>query len=184
MRRWLRPPVWLRLRAAVGGNWTPDGILQLEGDANFSLSWAHEAHPKPTLHGVVFQKLNGTLPREAVQPVAWPPSRSPLTENEGTRSRSPRGRTPGFKSQLSQVNHHRRLYQVRACARHHSSCGPVEVQFTSAGYLNYPCRTPMRSATSSCSLSMACANSAHNACQSHSRNTRAAAVLVDELHPG
>ena len=22
-----------------GGNWTPDGILQLEGEANFSLSW-------------------------------------------------------------------------------------------------------------------------------------------------
>ena len=61
----LRPRVWLRLRAAAGGNWTPDGILQLEGDANFSLSWAHEAHPKPTLHGVVFQKLNGPLPREA-----------------------------------------------------------------------------------------------------------------------
>jgi hypothetical protein len=31
--------VWLRLRAAAGGNWTPDGILQLEGEANFSLSW-------------------------------------------------------------------------------------------------------------------------------------------------
>ena len=61
----LRPRVWLRLRAAAGGNWTPDGILQLEGDANLSLSWAHEAHPKPTLHGVVFQKLNGPLPREA-----------------------------------------------------------------------------------------------------------------------
>jgi hypothetical protein len=27
------------------GNWTPDGILQLEGEANISLSWAHEAHP-------------------------------------------------------------------------------------------------------------------------------------------
>ena len=34
----LRPPVWLRLRAAAGGNWTPDGILQLEGEANFSMS--------------------------------------------------------------------------------------------------------------------------------------------------
>ena len=32
----LRPRVWLRLRAAAGGNWTPDGILQLEGEANFS----------------------------------------------------------------------------------------------------------------------------------------------------
>ena len=51
----LRPRVWLRLRAAAGGNWTPDGILQLEGEANFSLSWAHEAHPKTTLCGhVVF----------------------------------------------------------------------------------------------------------------------------------
>ena len=35
----LRPRVWLRLRAAAGGNWTRDGILQLEGEANFSLSW-------------------------------------------------------------------------------------------------------------------------------------------------
>ena len=49
----------------LGASCTPDGILQLEGDANLSLSWAHEAHPKPTLHGVVFQKLNGPLPREA-----------------------------------------------------------------------------------------------------------------------
>jgi hypothetical protein len=42
----------------LGGNLTPDGIL-LEGEANFSLS--HEAHPKTTLYGVVFQKLNGPL---------------------------------------------------------------------------------------------------------------------------
>jgi hypothetical protein len=48
--------VWLRLRAAAGGNWTSDGILQVEGEANFRLSWAHEAHPKTTLYGVVFQK--------------------------------------------------------------------------------------------------------------------------------
>jgi hypothetical protein len=34
-----RPRVWLRLRAAAGGNWTPEGNLQLEGEANFSLSW-------------------------------------------------------------------------------------------------------------------------------------------------
>jgi hypothetical protein len=29
----LRASVWLRLRAAAGGNWTPDGTLQLEGEA-------------------------------------------------------------------------------------------------------------------------------------------------------
>ena len=58
---------WLRLWAAAGGNWTPDGILQLEGEANFSLSWAHEAHPKTTLYGVVFQKLNGPLLASALQ---------------------------------------------------------------------------------------------------------------------
>ena len=46
---------------AAGGNWTPDGILQLEGEANFSCLGAHEAHPKTTLYGVVFQKLNGPL---------------------------------------------------------------------------------------------------------------------------
>ena len=37
--RWPSARMWLRLRAAAGGNWTPDGILQLEGEANFSLSW-------------------------------------------------------------------------------------------------------------------------------------------------
>ena len=63
----LRPRVWLRLRAAAGGNWTPDGILQLEGEANFSCLGAHEAHPKTTLYGVVFQKLNGPLLASALQ---------------------------------------------------------------------------------------------------------------------
>src|SRR4029077_20996652 len=43
----LRPRVWLRLRAAAGGNWTPDGILQLEGEANFSLSWGTTAPQSP-----------------------------------------------------------------------------------------------------------------------------------------
>jgi hypothetical protein len=57
----LRASVWLRLRAAAGGNWTPDGTLQLEGEANFSCLGAHEALPKATLYGVVFQKLNGPL---------------------------------------------------------------------------------------------------------------------------
>ena len=32
----------------LGGNWTPDGILQLEGEATPCLG-AHEAHPKTTL---------------------------------------------------------------------------------------------------------------------------------------
>jgi IstB-like ATP binding protein len=50
--------VWLRLRAA-GGDWTPGWNLATGRQANFSLSWAHEAHPKSTLCGVVFQKLNG-----------------------------------------------------------------------------------------------------------------------------
>ena len=53
----LRPRVWLRLKAAAGGDWTPDGISQLEGEANFSLVLGHEAHPKTTLYGVVFQKI-------------------------------------------------------------------------------------------------------------------------------
>jgi hypothetical protein len=36
--------------------------LQLEGEANFLLVLGHmEAHPKTTLYGVVFQKLNGPL---------------------------------------------------------------------------------------------------------------------------
>ena len=35
--------MWLRLRAAAGGNWTPDGTLQLEGEPNFSCLGAHSA---------------------------------------------------------------------------------------------------------------------------------------------
>jgi hypothetical protein len=50
-----------RLRAAAGGNWTPDGILQWDGEAISPCLGAHEAHPKTTLYGVVFQKLNGPL---------------------------------------------------------------------------------------------------------------------------
>ena len=52
----LRPSVWLRLRAAAGGNWTPDGTLQLEGEANFSCLGAPEALPKATLLGL-FSKI-------------------------------------------------------------------------------------------------------------------------------
>ena len=67
----LRPRVWLRLRAAAGGNWTPDGILQLEGEANFSLSWGHEAHPKTTLYGVVFQKIEWAPAYVGTAIAAW-----------------------------------------------------------------------------------------------------------------
>ena len=57
----LRPPVWLRLRAAAGGNWTPDGILQLEGEANFSLSWSMKRTQKLLCLGLFSEKLNGPL---------------------------------------------------------------------------------------------------------------------------
>ena len=53
-----------------GGCWgqlDPGGILQLEGEANFPCLGAHEAHPKTTLSGVVFQKLNGPLLTSAPQ---------------------------------------------------------------------------------------------------------------------
>jgi hypothetical protein len=49
----------------------------LEGEANFSCLGAHEALPKATLYGVVFQKLNGPLltsghdPRSGDQFVIW-----------------------------------------------------------------------------------------------------------------
>jgi hypothetical protein len=55
----LRPRVWLRLRAAGGGNWTPDGILQLEGEANFSLSWCMKRTQKLLCMGLFSEKLNG-----------------------------------------------------------------------------------------------------------------------------
>jgi hypothetical protein len=55
----LRPRVWLRLRAAAGGNWTPDGILQLEGEANFSLSWGMKRTQKLLCMGLFSKKLNG-----------------------------------------------------------------------------------------------------------------------------
>jgi hypothetical protein len=57
----LRPRVWLRLRAAAGGNWTPDGILQLEGEANFSLSWSMKRTQKLLCRGLFSKKLNGPL---------------------------------------------------------------------------------------------------------------------------
>ena len=57
----LRPRVWLRLRAAAGGNWTPDGILQLEGEANFSLSWGMKRTQKLLCMGLFSKKLNGPL---------------------------------------------------------------------------------------------------------------------------
>ena len=41
-------------------------ILQLEGEANFPCLGAHEAHPKTTLSGVVFQKLNGPRHKSAL----------------------------------------------------------------------------------------------------------------------
>ena len=51
----LRPRVWLRLRAAAGGNWTPDAYNWKA--SQFLLVLEHEAHPKTTLYGVVFQKI-------------------------------------------------------------------------------------------------------------------------------
>ena len=46
----------------LGGNSTPDGILQLEGEGQFLLVLGHMKRTrKTTLYGVVFQKLNGPL---------------------------------------------------------------------------------------------------------------------------
>ena len=68
----LRPRVWLRLRAAAGGNWTPDGILQLEGEANFSLSWGMKRTQKLLCMGLFSKKLNGPLLTGL-----WPRARRP-----------------------------------------------------------------------------------------------------------
>jgi len=131
----LRPRVWLRLRAAAGGNWTPDGILQLEGEANFSLSWSmkrtigrrsqfllvleHEAHPKTTLYGVVFQKIEWALvpwkggavnvdeclqwrsvetPAELEGLIEGLPSKPFLAGEEGRRARRGLGKPETFNS--------------------------------------------------------------------------------------
>ena len=59
----LRPRVWLRLRAAAGGNWTPDEISQLEGEANFSLSWGMKPTQKLLCMGLFSKKLSGPLLR-------------------------------------------------------------------------------------------------------------------------
>src|SRR5260370_30046895 len=70
----LRPRVWLRRRAAAGGNWTPDGILQLEGEANFSLSSSMKRTQKLLCIGLFSKKLNGPL-LTGQQPriqVSWP----------------------------------------------------------------------------------------------------------------
>jgi hypothetical protein len=47
-----------RLLGETGPRMEP---YNLEGEANFSCLGAHEALPKATLYGVVFQKLNGPL---------------------------------------------------------------------------------------------------------------------------
>ena len=70
----LRPRVWLRLRAAAGGNRTPDGIVQLESEANFPLSWGTwKRTQKNTLYGVVFQKLMGPCLRLRAESVTSAP---------------------------------------------------------------------------------------------------------------
>jgi hypothetical protein len=54
------------------GNWTPDGILQWEGEANFLLVLgAHEAHPKTTLYGVVFEKFEWAPAYVGTAIAAW-----------------------------------------------------------------------------------------------------------------
>jgi hypothetical protein len=54
--------VWLRLRAAAWGQLDPGRNLTIGRRSQFLLVLgAHEAHPKTTLYGVVFQKLNGPL---------------------------------------------------------------------------------------------------------------------------
>src|ERR1700722_16326976 len=76
----LRPRVWLRLRAAAGGNWTPDGILQLEGEANFSLSWGMKRTQKLLRLGLFFKKLNGPLLTGL-----WPRARRPSASKHGPK---------------------------------------------------------------------------------------------------
>ena len=58
----LRPRVWLCLRAAAWGQLDPGWNLTIGKAKPVSpCLGAHEAHPKTTLYGVVFQKLNGPL---------------------------------------------------------------------------------------------------------------------------
>ena len=54
----LRPRVWLRL-SGCWGQLDLDGILQLEGEANFSLSWSMKRTQKLLCMGLFSKKLNG-----------------------------------------------------------------------------------------------------------------------------
>ena len=59
---------------ASGGCWgqlDPDGILQFEGDANFSLSWAHEAHPKRYFAWGCFPKIEWAPAYVGTAIAAW-----------------------------------------------------------------------------------------------------------------
>ena len=52
---------------AAGGNWTRMESYNWKAKPISPCLGAHEAHPKTTLYGVVFQKLNGPLLSSAPQ---------------------------------------------------------------------------------------------------------------------
>jgi hypothetical protein len=101
----LRPRVWLRLRAAAWGQLDPGWNLTIGRRSQFLLVLEHEAHPKTTLYGVVFQKIEwapaygppvpGLLanrPREAFQRKTGTNYRPRSAEDRG------RSQPPGFLS--------------------------------------------------------------------------------------
>ena len=76
------------------GNSTPDGILQLEGEANFFMSLGHEAHPKTMFS----KKLNGP----------------PLTGQQPTRPRESKRLRPSVTSLRTYARPKRSVHRLRS----------------------------------------------------------------------
>ena len=83
----LRPRVWLRLRAAAGGNWTPDGILQLGGEANFSLFMGHMKRTQNYFVWGCFPKIEWAPAYVGAATAAWVDSGDVVADQIGSQLR-------------------------------------------------------------------------------------------------
>jgi hypothetical protein len=75
-----------------GGHWTPDGILQLEGEANFSLSWGTWKRTQKLLCiGLFCKNRMGPCLRQRLDIAGWASTRSVLSSFIRPSERMSRG---------------------------------------------------------------------------------------------